>query len=142
VAIGGDEAAAARCRPVFDAYSGTLVRLGEVGAGQIAKLLNNSLFAANLAVADDALTIGAGLGLDASALAEILASGSGRSSGLGIVQGARRSAEPRSAALPALAKDVESLLTETGDDHAAKPFHDAAAAAVDRLRDPPPGWSP
>src|SRR5262249_14402884 len=142
VAIGGDEAAVARCRPVFDAYAEALVRLGEVGTGQIAKLLNNSLFAANLAVADDALTVGSALGIDAPALAQFLASGSGRSYGLEIVQRARTSAETRAAALPALAKDVESLLTETGDDHAAKVFHDAAAAAVDRLRDPPPGWSP
>ena len=142
VAVGGDVAAVARCKPVFEAYSETLVQLGGVGTGQIAKLLNNSLFAANLAVADDALTVGSALGIDPPALAQFLASGSGRSYGLEIVQRARTSAETRAAALPALAKDVESLLTETGDDCAAKVFHQAAAAAVDRLRDPPPGWLP
>ena len=141
LAVGGDEDALARCRPVFDAFAGEVVRLGDVGAGQIAKLLNNTLFAANLAVADDALTLGAALGVDAAALAQFLAAGSGRSYGLDIAQMCRASEPTRQAALPALQKDVDRLTVEAaahGID--GTPLRDAAGAALDRLRDPPPGW--
>ena len=95
LAVGGDEEALARCRPVFDAFAGEVVRLGDVGAGQIAKLLNNTLFAANLAVADDALTLGAALGVDAGALAQFLTAGSGRSYGLDVAQMCRASEPAR-----------------------------------------------
>ena len=77
LAVGGDAGALAYCRPVFDAFAGEVVCLGDVGAGQVAKLLNNMLFAANLAVADDAITLGEAMGVDAGALAQFLAAGSG-----------------------------------------------------------------
>ena len=95
LAVGGDADALARCRPVFDAFAGEVVHLGDVGAGQVAKLLNNTLFAANLAVADDALTLGAALGVDAGALAQFLTAGSGRSYGLDIAQMCRASEPAR-----------------------------------------------
>lgn len=141
LAVGGDEDALARCRPVFDAFAGHLVLLGDVGAGQIAKLLNNSLFAANLAVADDALTLGEALGVDAGALAQFLGSGSGRSYGLDLAPTARGSQATREAMLPALQKDVDRLVVEAaahGID--GTPLGRAAVEALRRLRDPPPGW--
>ena len=117
LAVGGDAGALARCRPVFDAFAGEVVRMGDVGAGQVAKLLNNTLFAANLAVADDALTLGEALGVDAGALAQFLAAGSGRSYGLDIVQKTRASEVTRQAALPALQKDVDRLTAEAAARH-------------------------
>jgi len=126
---------------VFDAFAGEVVRLGDVGAGQIAKLLNNTLFAANLAVADDALTVGAALGVDAGALAQFLTAASGRSYGLDVAQMCRASGPARIAARPALQKDVDRLIVEAaahGID--GTPLRNAAGAALDRLRDPPPGW--
>ena len=112
LAVGGDAGALAYCRPVFDAFAGEVVCLGDVGAGQVAKLLNNTLFAANLAVADDAITLGEAMGVDAGALAQFLAAGSGRSYGLDIAQTTRASEVTRQAALPALQKDVDRLTTE------------------------------
>ena len=95
VAVGGDEGALARCRPVFESFADTILRMGDVGSGQVAKLLNNALLAANLAVADDALTLGVELGVDGAVLADFLRQGSGRSYALDVallVRGVRREA--------------------------------------------------
>jgi 3-hydroxyisobutyrate dehydrogenase-like beta-hydroxyacid dehydrogenase len=141
LAVGGDERALVRCRPVFDAFAGEIVRLGDVGAGQVAKLLNNMLFAANLAVADDALTLGEAMGVDAGALAKFLGAGSGRSFGLGIAQTARGSDATRQAALPALQKDVDRLTIEAAlHGIEGTSLRVAAVEALRRLRDPPLGW--
>ncbi len=141
LAVGGDPGALACCRPVFDSFAGEVVRMGDVGAGQVAKLLNNMLFAANFAVADDAITLGEALGVDAGALAQFLRAGSGRSYALDVVQRTRASEVTRQAALPALQKDVDRLTTEASDHGIADtPLRHAAGEALRRLRDPPPGW--
>ena len=95
VAVGGNEDALARAQPVFDTFASTVIRLGDVGAGQVAKLLNNAVLAANLAVADDALTLGEELGLDATVLAEFLRLGSGRSYAVDVAMMIRASDETR-----------------------------------------------
>ena len=51
VMAGGDDDVVARCRPVLDTFANPLVHLGGLGAGQAAKLLNNSLFTAHLGLA-------------------------------------------------------------------------------------------
>jgi 3-hydroxyisobutyrate dehydrogenase len=135
VAVGGEEASLARCRPVFETFASTIVHLGPVGAGQAAKLLNNALFSANLAVADDALLLGEELGIDAAALAEFVRVGSGRSYALDVALRARASAEMREAARPALEKDLQSLAAEVGSEHEAGTIlRDTASDGVDRLR--------
>lgn len=79
VLAGGDAAAIAKARPVFEAFGSLIPHLGEVGAGQNSKLINNALMAANMAMADHALTAAAALGIDKAALLELLAASSGRS---------------------------------------------------------------
>jgi len=145
VAVAGDEEAARRCRPVFATFSDEVVHLGPVGSAQFAKLVNNALLAANLSLADDALTLGAVLGIRPEALAQVLRRGTGRSYGLDVALGARGSADTRRAALPFLEKDVHSLTT--GDAAAqcaesASLLAGAATEAVRRLSDPPGGWTP
>lgn len=81
VMVGGDVAAVDAARPVFETFSGLISHLGGVGAGQFAKLINNSLMAANMALADAALGVGAALGLDRAALIELVKASSGRSYG-------------------------------------------------------------
>jgi 3-hydroxyisobutyrate dehydrogenase-like beta-hydroxyacid dehydrogenase len=120
---------------VFETFASTTVHLGPVGAGQAAKLLNNALFSANLAVADDALLLGEELGIDAAALAEFVRVGSGRSYALDVALRARASAEMREAARPALEKDLQSLAAEVGSEHeAGAVLRDTASDGVDRLR--------
>jgi 3-hydroxyisobutyrate dehydrogenase-like beta-hydroxyacid dehydrogenase len=136
VVAGGEEAALARCRPVFDSFAGSVVRVGAVGAGQVAKLLNNALFSANLAVAGDALSLGETLGLDPAVLAEFLGVASGRSYALDVALMTRASAEARQAAAPALEKDLQTLRAEFAALGDTAPVLDAAAeAAIRRLGD-------
>ena len=56
--------------PIFETYGHQLVHLGGVGSGQVAKLLNNLLFTANIANAKSALNLGEALGVDVSNLTE------------------------------------------------------------------------
>jgi 3-hydroxyisobutyrate dehydrogenase len=85
VMAGGDEEHLARCRPVFETYADPVIHLGPVGAGQIAKLLNNLVFTAQLTMALDTYSFGDSLGVDRAALARVLASGSGGSQAAAIV---------------------------------------------------------
>ena len=58
VMVGGDPDVVERCRPVFETYANPVVHLGELGSGQVTKLLNNLLFTANLANAKTTLDLG------------------------------------------------------------------------------------
>lgn len=79
VMAGGDPDVLARARPVFETFAGLIVHLGEVGAGQYVKLINNSLFVANLGLADAALAAAGELAIDKTNLVELLKASSGRS---------------------------------------------------------------
>jgi 3-hydroxyisobutyrate dehydrogenase-like beta-hydroxyacid dehydrogenase len=118
VMCGGSEAAFARARPVFDSFAGLCLRLGGVGAGQKAKLVNNALMAANMGLAHAALAAGDALEIDRAALATLVNASSGRSFGFEV---RARLPDPGAFAHGAalLAKDVR-LLGDTlpGDDHA------------------------
>lgn len=76
VMVGGERQSLDRVRPVLASYATDVVHLGDVGAGQQAKLLNNALFAAQIVLADDVLRIGGMLGLDPQSLAAVLATSS------------------------------------------------------------------
>ncbi|MEU9242680.1 NAD(P)-dependent oxidoreductase [Streptomyces sp. NPDC048385] len=76
VMAGGDAQVFAHCRPMFSAYGNPVVHLGATGAGQTAKLLNNVVFAAQLALAADTFALGTSLGLDREELGRVLPKGS------------------------------------------------------------------
>ena len=125
--LGGNPAAIAAAMPVFESFGGLIVRLGDVGAGQHAKLINNTLLAANLGLSDYALQAGEELGIGKAALLELLLASSGRSFGLE-VRG--RMPAPNSFAHGAglLKKDVTLLGEVLGtDDPAFTALRDAAA---------------
>jgi 3-hydroxyisobutyrate dehydrogenase-like beta-hydroxyacid dehydrogenase len=92
VMVGGPAAILARCRPVLDSFAGMIVHLGPLGSGQYAKLINNALLSAQLALADQALGAGASLGLDRAALAKLLLSSSGRSYAVELIETFRTAA--------------------------------------------------
>ncbi|MFD6453013.1 NAD(P)-dependent oxidoreductase [Nocardia sp. NPDC060220] len=83
VMTGGPVEAVDRCRPVFGTYADPVVHLGDTGAGQVTKLLNNLLFTANLATAASTLALGRDLGVDQAKLGEVIANGSANSFALG-----------------------------------------------------------
>ncbi|MDE2302852.1 MAG: NAD(P)-dependent oxidoreductase [Sphingomonadales bacterium] len=125
VMCGSDEAAFTAARPVFACFGKLIVRLGEVGAGQRAKIINNALLAANMGVAHGAITAAAALGIDRAMLAALIAQSSGRSFGFEI---AARLPSPSAFATgaPLLAKDV-GLLAAILPEHSGARLLGAAA---------------
>jgi 3-hydroxyisobutyrate dehydrogenase-like beta-hydroxyacid dehydrogenase len=79
IMAGGDDEAFARARPAFEAMGETIVHVGELGHGQVIKLINNAVSAANAATLAQALVMGAGTGVDLDALITILGAGSASS---------------------------------------------------------------
>jgi 3-hydroxyisobutyrate dehydrogenase-like beta-hydroxyacid dehydrogenase len=135
VMLGGDADAIERARPVFETFGKLIVRLGEVGAGQHAKLINNALMAANLGVGDAALAAGDALGLARDALLELLAASSGRSFALE-VRGRLPTAQAFAHAAALLTKDVRLLGEVMGPASADyQRIRDAGAAFLDAALD-------
>ena len=79
IMAGGEAEAFARAQPAFAAMGETIVHVGELGHGQVIKLINNAVSAANAATLAQALVMGAGTGVDLGALIEILGAGSANS---------------------------------------------------------------
>jgi 3-hydroxyisobutyrate dehydrogenase len=113
--IGGDSAVLERCRPVLSTHSDRIAFLGAVGSGQIAKILNNGLFASGLALAQEALVAGERLGLDREALGEALSGGSAQSFALERVVAAA-GVDMRGAIRHLMEKDVALLEGLLGDE--------------------------
>lgn len=83
--VGGDAAVLERARPVFTCYSDQIAHAGALGSGMTLKVINNLMFAANVAVARDALRLVRAGGLDLRIAIETLARGSAGSTALGIL---------------------------------------------------------
>jgi 3-hydroxyisobutyrate dehydrogenase len=79
VMVGGEEADVEKCRPVFATYSDAIVHLGALGTGQVAKILNNLLFSANLGSAMSTLELGDALDIPRDRLCQVLNRGSATS---------------------------------------------------------------
>ena len=62
--VGGPAAAAARCEPLFQSFSRHVLHLGDAGAGQAAKLFNNTLMIMNQANVADVAELADQYGLD------------------------------------------------------------------------------
>ncbi|MCV7383248.1 NAD(P)-dependent oxidoreductase [Mycolicibacter longobardus] len=87
VMAGGEPDVVERCRPVFETYADPVVHLGDLGSGQVTKLLNNLLFTANLGTAATALALGEQLGVATDRLAEVVSRGSANSFALNSIRG-------------------------------------------------------
>jgi 3-hydroxyisobutyrate dehydrogenase-like beta-hydroxyacid dehydrogenase len=110
VMVGGDDTAVAQCRPVFETFGDPIIHLGGIGSGQLAKLVNNLVFTAQIAVAQDTFDVGDRLGIDRAALAEVLAHGSGNSRAAAILAGLGFGTTGMQHAAPLLRKDVGIVL--------------------------------
>jgi len=135
VAVGGDDGAFERVRPVLASFGDPVVHVGPLGAGQLAKLVNNALLAANVALANDALAVAHSLGLDAEAIVEVLRRGSGRSYALDVAFASRNSAAIRKQTATPLAKDVGCLNAVLGELAEGTVLTFAAGVGVRRLED-------
>lgn len=109
VMVGGDSEVVDRCRSVFETFANPIIHLGPVGSGEVAKALNNLVFTAQLAVAEDTFTFAERLGVDRAAISDVLQHGSGASFASAILGGGRSITDMRGAA-GLLRKDVDIAL--------------------------------
>jgi 3-hydroxyisobutyrate dehydrogenase-like beta-hydroxyacid dehydrogenase len=125
VMCGASQAAFDAALPVFQTFGKMIVLLGEAGAGQRAKIINNSLMAANMGLAHAAMAAADAMGVDRKALGELVKESSGRSFGFEVY--ARLPAPAAfSTGAPLLTKDVGLLKTILPDEWGAEALRVAA----------------
>jgi 3-hydroxyisobutyrate dehydrogenase len=77
--VGGSDEAVARVQPVLASYGKPVIHVGSIGAGQGVKLINNTLFAAQIGLLREAVALGNRLGVDEAKLLASVPHGSGAS---------------------------------------------------------------
>ncbi len=77
--VGGSAEGFARAEPVLAAMGKAVIHAGASGAGQAAKICNNMILGATMAVTTEAFTLAAALGLDAQRFYDIASISSGQS---------------------------------------------------------------
>lgn len=85
--VGGSDAAVERAEPVLAAYGDPILRVGPLGAGQSVKLVNNTVFAAQIGLLREAVRLGGALGVAEPDLLDALTHGSASSRVLTMVAG-------------------------------------------------------
>lgn len=75
IMIGGDEGTVEEHRDLFDVMGGNVVRVGETGAGQVAKICNNMIAAAEVTSLAEALVFAEKAGIDQGNLVEAIRGG-------------------------------------------------------------------
>lgn len=76
--VGADEALFETLRPVLSGMGKNMVRCGETGTGQIAKICNNLLLGVSMIGVAEAMKLGETLGIDPTKLASIVNTSTGR----------------------------------------------------------------
>ena len=79
IMYGGSQDLLQEIRPVLEAMGSHIVHMGDTGSGQLAKMINNILYNANIAALAEVLPMAAKLGLDPEKVAEVINAGSGQS---------------------------------------------------------------
>jgi len=90
IMAGGAEPDFQRARPLLETMGSLVVHVGELGQGEMLKLINNSLGAANAAALAEALLLASAAGVDLDALEQVTAAGSGASAQLSMKAGPMR----------------------------------------------------
>jgi 3-hydroxyisobutyrate dehydrogenase-like beta-hydroxyacid dehydrogenase len=117
----------ARIRPLLDAMGEKIVHAGPLGQGQMVKLINNAVAAANASVVGQALLVGARADVDLDALVEVMAAGAGASTMLTLKAGPMRKHDYSTLfKLEHMLKDVKLCLDE--GQRLGVPFPSAAFA--------------
>jgi 3-hydroxyisobutyrate dehydrogenase-like beta-hydroxyacid dehydrogenase len=131
IMAGGEAEDFARARPLLETMGELIAHVGELGQGQMLKLVNNALGAANAAAVAEALLLASATGIDLAAFVEIVSSGSGASAQLALKSGPMREHDYTPMFKTAhMLKDVRLCLEEAQS--AGVPFA-AAAHARDLL---------
>lgn len=90
IMVGGEQADFERVRPLLETMGELIVHVGELGQGEMLKLINNSLGAANAAAVAEALVLADATGVDLDALVAVTQSGSGASAQMQMKSGPMR----------------------------------------------------
>jgi 3-hydroxyisobutyrate dehydrogenase len=75
--VGGDEATLDRVRPALDAFAGRIVHVGGPGMGQVVKLCNNLIYAAQMLATAEATALARTSGVDMAKLHDVLVHATG-----------------------------------------------------------------
>jgi 3-hydroxyisobutyrate dehydrogenase-like beta-hydroxyacid dehydrogenase len=127
IMCGGEHSQFLRCKGVFEAMGKLIVHVGELGQGQMLKLINNSVGAANAAAVAEALLLADATGIDLDAFVRVLSAGSGGSLQLEMKSGPMREHDYTPLFKTAhMLKDVRLCLEEA--QRAEVPFPTAAHA--------------
>jgi|HubBroStandDraft_2_1064218.scaffolds.fasta_scaffold08182_2 3-hydroxyisobutyrate dehydrogenase-like beta-hydroxyacid dehydrogenase len=127
IMVGGEQESFTRVRPLLESMGRLIAYVGELGQGQMLKLINNSLGAANAAALAEALLLADATGIDLDALVEVTSAGSGASAQLALKSGAMREHDYTTLFKTAhMLKDVRLCLQEA--ESAGVPFPSAAHA--------------
>ncbi|WAI81508.1 MULTISPECIES: NAD(P)-dependent oxidoreductase [Achromobacter] len=76
ISVGGSEGDVARLRPMLECMGSDVLHCGEIGSGQILKILNNMMVFMTVNALAEVLTIGRRSGMDGEKLFELLSQGS------------------------------------------------------------------
>lgn len=79
ILVGGSAELLANCRPVLEAMGGSILHIGEAGAGHAAKALNNFVSAAGLMATVEALHVARRFGIKPETMTDVLNASTGRS---------------------------------------------------------------
>jgi 3-hydroxyisobutyrate dehydrogenase-like beta-hydroxyacid dehydrogenase len=127
IMAGGDAADFARAEPLLRLMGELVLHVGALGQGEMLKLINNSVAAANAATVGEALLVGQRTGVDLDALVAVMAKGSGGSAMLSLKSGPMRDHDYATLfKLEHMLKDVRLCLEE--GQAAEVPFAAAARA--------------
>ena len=127
IMAGGDAADYARAEPLLRIMGELVLHVGELGQGEMVKLINNSVAAANAATVGEALLVATRTGVDLDALVQVMGAGSGGSAMLALKAGPMRAHDYTTLfKLEHMLKDVRLCLEE--GQAASVPFAAAARA--------------
>jgi len=127
IMAGGEAEDFARAKPLLETMGEVIVHVGELGQGEMLKLINNSLGAANAAALAEALLLAKATGVDLDAFVQVTSAGSGASAQLALKSTPMREHDYRTLfKTEHMLKDVRLCLEEAQT--AGVPFPSAAHA--------------
>lgn len=76
IMVGGTDRAFERVLPIMRSMGSSVIHLGALGSGNVAKLLNNAVLMSNIVTVAEALVVGGKAGADVKTLVQVLSEGS------------------------------------------------------------------
>ena len=130
--VGGDEVTADLAASIFAAYSGRVLHVGGVGAGQIVKLTNTVMSLGNTAIALEGLRLAGQWGIDEATMRDIALHSSGASRALETWESRSALASPTAGAAlrPLALKDLDLVLALASDVGAEVPLSALVRSAL------------